>query len=310
MENFKRHWGVCGDGVVDENEQCDCGFEELCSEITQQDKCCNMNTCRFKKAEYVCSMGECCKNCKFLSGNLCRDNHGDCDITECPDDVVRKNYDLCNEGQNFCYDGICMNLDALCKYIYSNGINQFFFKNRLYIFFSKFIINILNFVRHDICSYFICADKTGRIPHTIPFLSNNEYCLIPKKYIRLDALKTASNYMVCSKNKKNFCNNGVCTSSMKAMKNCKNSVCTEINNDKKINITKTVYHRANKYFYKIFTYSKLSKTSSEISRCDIKLLVGINITAIVILLLSTYTIIRIILKVKKKFQTEAKLEIH
>ncbi|XP_058381248.1 disintegrin and metalloproteinase domain-containing protein 5-like [Diceros bicornis minor] len=56
---------ACGNGVLDQGEQCDCGTPANCT----HKKCCDARTCTLKKGK-VCGSGECCtKNCK-VRGNL------------------------------------------------------------------------------------------------------------------------------------------------------------------------------------------------------------------------------------------------
>ena len=44
----------CGNGVLEGDEQCDCGPKEFCD-----NPCCSADTCRFS-ANATCASGECC----------------------------------------------------------------------------------------------------------------------------------------------------------------------------------------------------------------------------------------------------------
>ena len=51
--------GRCGNGYVDEGEDCDCGSDPTCA----SNPCCSSYTCRLN-IDAQCSSGECCQNCK------------------------------------------------------------------------------------------------------------------------------------------------------------------------------------------------------------------------------------------------------
>ncbi|XP_032936937.1 disintegrin and metalloproteinase domain-containing protein 32-like [Catharus ustulatus] len=122
LARLARNGAVCGNGVVEPGEQCDCGTAKECL----QDKCCT-NRCRLKpKAK--CASGLCCKNCQFRWRNsLCRPAaDATCDLPEfcsgssaaCPPDVYLQDGHDCGQGTGYCYQGRCQSPDLLCKKFY------------------------------------------------------------------------------------------------------------------------------------------------------------------------------------------------
>lgn len=111
--------GQCGNGIVEEGEDCDCGKDD-CSE------CCDGSTCRFREGA-VCddAAGSCCTDCQFLSADtICRASTGDCDLSEsctgnssaCPADRHLPDGDSCGrESGLFCASGQCTNRDMQCR---------------------------------------------------------------------------------------------------------------------------------------------------------------------------------------------------
>nr|XP_042900220.1 disintegrin-like halysetin [Parasteatoda tepidariorum] len=114
---------VCGNGIVEESEECDCGTMEECMKL---DPCCDPATCKLiMHAE--CSVGPCCKNCKLLSpDHLCRSSRGECDIPEfcdgkigqCPEDLFKRNGAVCSSGLGYCFEGLCPVLRNQCQDIW------------------------------------------------------------------------------------------------------------------------------------------------------------------------------------------------
>lgn len=112
----------CGNGIVEEGEQCDCGSAEICG----NNSCCDPTTCQFK-APAVCddSNDECCKSCQFASsGTVCRPSTGVCDPEEtcsgntatCPADQTAPDGQKCGSGANTqCASGQCTSRDQQCK---------------------------------------------------------------------------------------------------------------------------------------------------------------------------------------------------
>ncbi|KAB1257587.1 Disintegrin and metalloproteinase domain-containing protein 2 [Camelus dromedarius] len=75
---------VCGNGEVEEGEQCDCGSEEECEALPQV--CCNRATCQLS-GNSVCDTGPCCEACAVRAClNCCSSFAGQ----ECYEDLNSK----------------------------------------------------------------------------------------------------------------------------------------------------------------------------------------------------------------------------
>lgn len=112
----------CGNGIVEDGEDCDCGGEESCGD----NACCEPTTCKFKTGAVCDDSNEaCCSSCQLASnGTICRATTGSCDPAEtctgasavCPADVTSPNGDSCGSGLK-CASGQCTSRDLQCKTI-------------------------------------------------------------------------------------------------------------------------------------------------------------------------------------------------
>lgn len=124
VPTFRVGDAVCGDGIREENETCDCGSVEECTNI-----CCNAATCQLVSGA-ECADGPCCSNiCQFISyGTECRAASGECDIAEycpgdsaeCPRDERRLFGVPCGGNTGYCYSGMCPTHNAQCQTAFGN----------------------------------------------------------------------------------------------------------------------------------------------------------------------------------------------
>ncbi|XP_077457583.1 disintegrin and metalloproteinase domain-containing protein 28 [Stigmatopora argus] len=112
---------VCGNGFVEQGEQCDCGTVEECT-----NPCCNATTCNLSEGSQ-CAAGECCNKCKIQPrSHECRSRHDECDLAEycdgmtstCPEDVFGVNGIPCDNGAGYCYNGQCPKRSDQCIKMY------------------------------------------------------------------------------------------------------------------------------------------------------------------------------------------------
>ncbi|XP_037919023.1 disintegrin and metalloproteinase domain-containing protein unc-71 isoform X3 [Hermetia illucens] len=119
----------CGNKIVEDDEECDCGSTEECL----KDPCCDPITCKLK-LESQCAEGPCCENCKLKQqGVMCRDSTNECDLPEycdgqsgdCPADVFKKNGSPCGLSKSgtagYCFQGYCPTLSLQCEAIWGYG---------------------------------------------------------------------------------------------------------------------------------------------------------------------------------------------
>ncbi|KAM9424684.1 disintegrin and metalloproteinase domain-containing protein 9 isoform 2-T2 [Pholidichthys leucotaenia] len=111
----------CGNGRLDEGEDCDCGKPEEC-----KSKCCNAATCKFTRGS-SCDDGECCENCQIkVSGSPCRKSVNTCDLPEycngrsefCPNDFYLMDGLSCQNNAAYCYEGRCQTYSYQCKHLF------------------------------------------------------------------------------------------------------------------------------------------------------------------------------------------------
>ncbi|GAA56914.1 disintegrin and metalloproteinase domain-containing protein 9, partial [Clonorchis sinensis] len=132
---------LCGNGVLDPGEECDCGTRESCP-IQLQD-CCDAQRCRLKPGS-ECAGGPCCRiqrvpatqfslerfQCRLApAGTVCRNESGNCDLPEycdglsgwCPSDVFKADGIPCwtEEGtESYCARGGCREADSWCRVLW------------------------------------------------------------------------------------------------------------------------------------------------------------------------------------------------
>ncbi|XP_055972634.1 disintegrin and metalloproteinase domain-containing protein 2 [Sorex fumeus] len=179
---------VCGNGIKEEGEQCDCGSSEECSQIVEN--CCEGTKCELKEGT-DCDSGLCCSNCQF-STETCRPADTSCDVKEvcngshpdCPEDIYYYDGRPCGSANKWiCYHGQCVSGDAQCESIFQGsqfGSDECFdhlnavgdiagscgLKGTEYIKCSS---------RNTKCGRLICSATTSKIfhiPHASVFYTN------------------------------------------------------------------------------------------------------------------------------------------
>uniref|UniRef100_A0A8C5Z6W5 Disintegrin and metalloproteinase domain-containing protein 25-like n=1 Tax=Marmota marmota marmota TaxID=9994 RepID=A0A8C5Z6W5_MARMA len=113
-------WTGCGNDVVEEGEECDCGSPTLCS----NHPCCSEN-CTLKFGT-ECASGLCCEDCLLLPpGKVCRETVSECDLPEwcngtspeCPEDVYVQD-GVCCMDSGYCHEKRCNARDEQCRQIF------------------------------------------------------------------------------------------------------------------------------------------------------------------------------------------------
>ncbi|XP_042636540.1 disintegrin and metalloproteinase domain-containing protein 1a-like [Orycteropus afer afer] len=115
-----RRDAICGNGVVEDMEECDCG------PICDSHPCCDP-ICKLKPGTQ-CSEGLCCSECQLRKkGYMCRPAGDECDLPEychgdseeCPTDTYKQDGTPCDRT-NYCFRGQCKNPDKQCVAIYGH----------------------------------------------------------------------------------------------------------------------------------------------------------------------------------------------
>uniref|UniRef100_A0A8C0DQE0 ADAM metallopeptidase domain 18 n=1 Tax=Balaenoptera musculus TaxID=9771 RepID=A0A8C0DQE0_BALMU len=133
LQNFSKlkplyqNQSVCGNGILEPQEECDCDSEQEC----QFKNCCDYTTCKLK-GSVKCGSGSCCTSkCEIsVAGTPCRKSvDQECDFTEycngtsnnCIPDTYAMNGQLCRLGTAYCYNGRCQTTDNQCAKIFGKG---------------------------------------------------------------------------------------------------------------------------------------------------------------------------------------------
>uniref|UniRef100_A0AAY4EGH2 Uncharacterized protein n=1 Tax=Denticeps clupeoides TaxID=299321 RepID=A0AAY4EGH2_9TELE len=110
---------VCGNGFLEQGEQCDCGTPEECTST-----CCNATLC-IKEMPHL---HLCLQFAQYTA--ICRQKKSDCDLpeyctgasTDCPEDTFMMNGTPCNNQTGYCYNKDCPLLVDQCTAMW--GISE------------------------------------------------------------------------------------------------------------------------------------------------------------------------------------------
>ncbi|KAF9126259.1 hypothetical protein BGW39_006755 [Mortierella sp. 14UC] len=127
---------ICGNGLKEAGEECDCGSAEDCA----KDPCCDGTTCKLKGGAICDDLNDdCCLNCQLRSaGVVCRAAISECDVQEvctgssasCPADVRIEDATPCKGPNNStssglqCANGVCTSRDLQCQQQDRSGITK------------------------------------------------------------------------------------------------------------------------------------------------------------------------------------------
>ncbi|KAI6214798.1 hypothetical protein M3Y94_00310700 [Aphelenchoides besseyi] len=114
----------CGNGVVDGDEECDCGRREQCA-----DPCCDPITCTLRAHAQCAAHHVCCHRCELLKqGHLCRSARSVCDVPEvcdgvngnCPTDGYLVDGIQCGLNGH-CWKGNCSDTQQQCRNLWGDN---------------------------------------------------------------------------------------------------------------------------------------------------------------------------------------------
>ncbi|KAF9110316.1 hypothetical protein BGX27_006498 [Mortierella sp. AM989] len=125
---------ICGNGIKETGEECDCGSPADCA----KDPCCDGATCKLKNGAICDDLNDsCCQNCKLSpAGQVCRKSVSECDIQEvctgtnstCPPDEYVSNQSPCKGTGNStglqCANGYCTSRDLQCQQQDRAGVSK------------------------------------------------------------------------------------------------------------------------------------------------------------------------------------------
>ncbi|XP_005373804.1 PREDICTED: disintegrin and metalloproteinase domain-containing protein 2 isoform X2 [Chinchilla lanigera] len=114
LEPVYRESAICGNGIVEQGEACDCGTEEECQ--SNEPVCCEYATCTLKSSA-KCAHGPCCENCEIKKGKICRPARDECDFDDhcngssiqCGEDIYVINGNKCGDiefGSDECFQEV------------------------------------------------------------------------------------------------------------------------------------------------------------------------------------------------------------